>query len=609
MLIANYYLPKMITLKRQSFQTNENGEVKLQARAVSRGVAIGRVVCLHGEKRQFYRIVLSQSQIKQELKRCRASVRLAKGQLRKIVSQKTGNISPTQAAIFETHLLILEDSSLLSKIETVIKQQLVNTEWAIKVVAEHYLSVYRDIDDEHLRERYIDFQDVTERLLCALGTSENSDVRLDENSVIVASEIKPSTLIELSRSNVKAIVAENGGWTSHTFILARELSMPALTGLKGILRQAQTGDIAIVDGFHGQLILRPKDETVKKYKAAAKQFQQVKIGNPDYPKGKLQTLDGRSIAICVNLDIAKDYKQAKQLGAQGIGLFRSEYLFNQNQGYPSESVQAEVYREIANLAGTDGVKVRTFDLTLEQIDETAEREKNPALGLRAIRLSLSHEKQFRTQIRALLKASFENNLDIVLPMISDVSEILETKQIIREEKAKLSRRKISFGDPKIGAMIEVPAAVWMADKIAREVDFLSLGTNDLVQYLLAADRDNASVADWFRTLHPAVLQAVKKVIEAAEKSGIPAIICGEMAGSPVYAAILIGLGATDLSMNIASIPRVWRVVSNIAFEEASEIVKGLENCKTAGEVEALVRTGFSAKWAHLFPPESLPSNN
>lgn len=573
----------------------------LRGRAVSRGAAIGRTICLHGKKRQFYRINLQDSQIERELRRFRAAVRLAKRQLTKLGSQRNG----TQTQIFETHQLILEDNALSAKIETIIGEQKVNAEWAVKLVAERYISIYKDIADDHLRERRIDLEDVTERLLNALGGSGKIPFSLEKDSIIVAKEVNPSTLVELSRSDIKAIITENGGWTSHSFILARELNLPAVTGIKEILRKIQTGDEVVVDGYNGQIVLKPSKETLKKYEESAAQFQKTKKGNSELNKGTPKTLDGRKITIRVNLDISKDYESARRFGAEGIGLFRSEFLFNQNRGFPSEAEQINAYRKIVELAAAGDVKIRTFDLNLEQVGDEAEtREKNPALGLRAVRLSFAYEKQFRIQLRALLQAANMGNLGIVLPMISDVSEIRRAKEILEEEKARLKKRKIAFGSPKIGAMIEIPSAVLMIEEIAAEVDFMNLGTNDLVQYLLAVDRDNEGVADWFRTMHPAVLRAVKKIISAAEQSGKPLIICGEMAGSPVYAPVLIGLGAAELSMNVNSISRVRRVIENIALEEAIEIAKILISCKTAAESEKSLRDNLNLKWSHLYPPET-----
>ncbi|MBX7170122.1 MAG: phosphoenolpyruvate--protein phosphotransferase [Pyrinomonadaceae bacterium] len=586
--------------------TTKKNEIKLKARSVSRGIAIGKIVCLHGKKRQFYRVNLKKNQIEKELRRFRASIRLARRQLKKLSQSESKAISQTQTNIFEAHLMILEDNSLLTKIENTILEQKINAEWAVKFVTDRYISIYKDIQDEHLRERHIDLQDVTERILTALGGIEKTPYKLEKDSIIVASEVKPSTLIELAKTDLCGIITESGGWTSHTFILAREMRIPAITGIKGILRRVKNGDLAIVDGYHGTVLVNPDEKTVSQYKHEAKRFQKLNSDTLAKSKGTFQTLDGKTITVRANLDIGIGYNQAKKLGAKGIGLFRSEYLFNQFQGIPNEKQQFDAYREIAEYAGEDGVRIRTFDLSLEQMNEDfADVQHNPAMGLRAIRLSLAHEKMFAAQIRALLRASFERNLDIVLPMISDVSEIFRAKEIVEQEKERLKNRKIKIGNPKIGAMIEVPSAVLMIEEIAQEVDFMSVGTNDLVQYTLGVDRDNELVAEWFRTLHPAVLRSLKKVFAASEKYETPTIICGEMAGSPVYSPILIGLGATELSMNVNSMERVQQIISNIALEEAQEIANSLEKCRTANEVEDLVYQFLGTKWKHLFPPELL----
>ena len=594
--------------KRNLSSPNSNVEDRLNARAVSRGFAIGKVVCLHGRKRQFYRIEISHAQIELELQRFRAAVNLATGQLKKIAAQKNGQITKTKIDIFSAHLLILEDKSLHSKIETIIEGKKVNAEWAVKIVTEEFVAQYKTIPDAHLRERYIDLEDVADRILTALGGSSHAPIALEKNSIIVAEEVRPSTLIELIESQPQAIITENGGWTSHTFILAREMNLPAVTGVKKILRQVENGDQVIVDGFSGQVILNPQPDTVKNYKNAADEFNGSKNVEVEKTKGELKTLDNREIIIRANIDLPGGYAQAKKSGAKGVGLYRSEFLFNQYKGFPNEREQIEAYRKIAELVGAEGVRIRTFDLGIEQLaDETAKREKNPALGLRAIRLGFSHLKEFRLQLRSLLQASTVGNLHVVLPMVSDVSEIIQTKMILKRERESLLKKKIECGNLRLGAMIEVPSAIFTIDEIVAEVDFLCLGTNDLVQYLLAVDRDNETVADWFRTLHPAVLRAVKIVMQAAEKKGISVIVCGEMAGSPAYVPILLGLGATEISMNVNSIARVRKVISQIALEEARELVKNLENCRTADEVENTATIFYREKWTHLFPNNVFPS--
>lgn len=572
---------------------------------MARGVAIGTVVCLHGRKRQFYRIDIAESAVEKEVRRFSAAVRLAGRQLRKISGRTRAENARTD--IFETHLLILSDRSFVERIESIIREQRVNAEWAIKLVAEQYVAVHKEIGDEHLREKYIDIEDVSERLLTALGGGAKPVLKLPRNSIIVASEVRPSTLLELTECEPLAIVTEHGGWTSHTFILAREINLPAVTGMRGVLRRVQTGDRVVVDGFHGRVIVNPSTETLRKYVSFIHTADSSRTTEAPPVNGKLRTLDGIEIAVRANIDLPEGYVRAKRLGAVGIGLYRSEFLFNQFRGFPSEAEQIKAYRSIAALAGDDGVRIRTFDLNLGQIaEDRGEKEKNPALGLRAIRLMLNHRTEFRRQIRALLQASADHPLDIVLPMVSDIAEILETRKIIETERERLRRRNVRFGDPRLGAMIEVPAAVLIATEIAREVDFFCLGTNDLVQYLLAVDRDNEAVADWFRTLHPAVLRSIRAVINAARLNSIPAVVCGEMAGSPVYVPVLIGLGATELSMNVNSIPRVRRTIAGIAFEEARELTRRIEACRTPDEVEETIRSVYVEKWSHLFTPDSLP---
>ena len=299
-----------------SLKSKSSAEQKLKARAVSRGISFGKIVPLYGRKRQFYRISLQENQISKELRRFRAALRLAQRQVKKLSQHQPKSVSETQANIFDAHLMLLEDAGLSLKIETVIQEQKVNAEWAVKIVTDRYLAIYNDIQDEHLRERRIDFQDVTERVLSALGGREKTPLSLEKDSIIVANEVNPSTLVELSESNLKAIVTETGGWTSHTFILARELGIPAVTGLKGVLRRVRAGNPAIVDGYHGQFIINPQQKTIAQHQRQARKFQNTTDFAINQPKDILKTLDGKTIIIRANLDIAQGYAKAKRYGAQ-----------------------------------------------------------------------------------------------------------------------------------------------------------------------------------------------------------------------------------------------------------------------------------------------------
>lgn len=581
-------------------------ELRFPAQIVSRGIAFGSIVCLHGRKRQFYRGEIKEPQIAQELRRFRVAIRLAIRQLSSLQLSRTGKVPESVSSIVDVHRMILEDTSLLTKIDETIVNDRVNAEWAVKVVTDSYVSKFKGIADEHLRSRYVDIEDVAERMLTALGGGRNSQLRLEKTSIIVAKEINPSTLIELGPSEPSGLITEHGGWTSHTFILAREMGIPAITGIRRLLRRVQTGDAVIVDGLRGQMILDPSAESLVEYQSAASRFYVLSDSPPLSENPITQTLDGREITIRANVEFPYAYKVARRHGARGIGLYRSEFLFNQFRGFPTESEQIDAYSKIADLAGNDGVKIRTFDLSADQLaDQNFEKEKNPALGLRAIRLSLAYPKQFRTQLRSILVASKDRKIDIVLPMISDVSEIRQARQMLGEEHEHLKNRGIGSGTPGLGAMIEIPSAVFVASEIASEVDFLCLGTNDLIQYLLAVDRDNESVSDWFQTLHPAIIRAIRVTLMAASDKGIPVIVCGEMAGSPFYSPLLVGLGATELSMNANSIERVRKVVTGIAYEDTLILAKNVKKCETAADSLEVMREAINKFWADLIPPDIL----
>lgn len=574
-------------------------EVRLKGHAVSRGVAIGKLIVFHGINRQFYRLEISAGAADAEIKRFRSAIRLAEKQIGRI-SKAATQPAASAGGILDAQKLMLGDSVFLGEVETAIRTKLVNSEWAVKEVTDAYIGKYRKIADERLSERYIDVEDIRERILAALGGDSHSSSNIAKDKIIAAEELRPSTLAELALRCPTAVATEQGGWTSHSFILAREMNLPSVTGLKRLLRKARTGDMAIVDGYSGLLILHPAPETLAKYKVAAAQFFEIRHNAAEPSPEPARTLDGRQITIRANLDIPSIYQEAVRLGARGIGLYRSEFLFNQFKGFLSEAEQYRAYCAVGDFAGDAGVKIRTFDLSADQFFSHGHaRERNPALGLRAVRLSLAQQRHFRTQLRALLRASAGRNIDIVVPMVSGPEEVRRVRELLAAERESLSAKGIEAGNPAVGAMVEVPATILLIEEIVEETDFICLGTNDLVQYMLAADRDNETVSDWFRTLHPAVIRAIRKVIETAHAAAKPLIICGEMAGSPYYVPVLIGLGASELSMNINSIPRVRRVISGISFEEARQFVERIRPCRTPEEVEKALAEQ-SAKWAHLY---------
>lgn len=587
----------------------ERRETRRSGLGVSDGVVVGRVLRIFNGTRQVYRATLEEADLERETRRLRAAVRLARRQLLDIKKRAEKEMGEEHAYIFDAHLLMLEDRKLLEDIESYIRTERANAEWAVKVAADRLLAIYSEIKDDYLRERGSDIEDVMQRILVALSGEKPEHRRLTEDAVIVAEDLLPSTVAELDFEHARAIATDAGGWTSHTAIIARALGIPSVVGLRDLHRQARTGDEIVVDALKGEVVLHPTTETLEHYQAVADSLSVSRSAASEEERGPLQTLDGVEILLRANVELPAEYEGVRRFGARGIGLYRSEFMLSHRGAMPDEDEQRLAYMEVARLAGDDRAIIRLFDLGGDKMaGVAAETERNPALGLRAIRFSLHREEILRTQVSAILRAAAHGSLDIVLPMVSDVSDVRRARAIIDEERERLQTEGQDIGQVRIGAMIEVPSAVLTAERLAREVEFFSLGTNDLVQYLLAVDRGNEEVADWFRSLHPAVLHSVKRTLDAARAAGIPASICGEMAATPVYAVVLLGLGAIDFSMTASSIPRVRRTLAGVAMADARAIAAECLECACADEVEELVRARFIASWPHLFPLKSLPAS-
>ncbi len=583
--------------------------------AVSEGLARGRVLRIHGgARRPIFKLTLDEREVEREARRFRAAVRLARRQLLAVKRRAEKALGAEHAYIFDAHLLMLEDSKLNDDVEAVVRAERVNAEWAVKVVTDRLLAVYAEIKDEYLRGRSTDIEDVTRRVLFALSGESMPGRRLTDDAIVVAEELMPSAAAELDFARVKAIATDGGGWTSHTSIIARGLGIPAVVGLRHLYRRARTGDEIIVDARSGEVILHPSQETSGRFAGAgddgAGRQALARAGDSgvEARREPLRTRDGVEITLRANVELPAEYEGVRRFGARGIGLYRSEFLLSQHGPMPDEDVQRAAYAEVGALAGDDGATVRLFDLGGDKLtaDSAESDERNPALGLRAIRFCLRNEAVLRTQVRAILRAAVGARLQIVLPMISDVTDVRRARHIIDEERGRLAAEGRECGAVRVGAMIEVPSSVLVADRLAREVDFFSLGTNDLVQYLLAVDRGNDEVAEWFRSLHPAVLESIRRTIDAARAASIPAVVCGEMASSPAYAVVLVGLGARDLSMTASSIPRVRRALAGIEASRAAEVAAECQAAGTADEAEEVVRLRLGEWWPQLFTAETLP---
>jgi phosphotransferase system enzyme I (PtsI) len=584
-------------------------EIRCLGLGVSEGIVIGQVLRMQEGTRPAYRWRIEPVELGAERRRFARAVSVACQQVRAIKEQAEERFGKDHAYIFDAHLLLLEDEKLIGDIERHIDDEHVNAEWAVKVVGDRLLYLYSEITDDYLRERSSDIEDVMQRLLVALSGAQPQNPGLSEDAVIVAQELLPTALADLDLEHARALATDTGGWTSHTAILARGVGIPAVVGLRDFYRRAKTGDKIIIDSTRNEVILHPAAATLEFYQAetAARASRRGTTGLKE--SGPVHTRDGVEVTLRANVEVPSEFAAVKTYGASGVGLYRSEFLLARRSGMVSEEEQRLAYEAIAEVAGAQGAVIRLFDLGGDNLrDQFQEPEKNPALGLRAIRFVLANEDLMRAQVRAILRAAARGLLKIVLPMVADVSDVKRAQAIIQEEVTTLRERGHSFGEVKIGAMIEVPAAVFMADKIARIVDFIELGTNDLVQYTLAVDRGNDEVADWFRTLHPAVLHSIDQSLRAARRAGIPAIVCGEMASTPAYVVLLLGLGATDLSMTPSSIPRVRQTIAGVDADSARRIVADCLNCDTADEVESLVRDRLIHLWPDLFDSANVPAS-
>ncbi len=579
-------------------------EKRLPALVVSRGIGIGKIMFLHGTKRPFFRKSIQTEQLNTEVKRFLSGVDVAKMQLRELAADTRRGGQPV-LDMLDVQLLILE-SSFAEKVVTFIETERVNAEWAIQTVADQFVQQMNGTQGLRFKDKQHDIEDVANRILNALDGTQTF-THLEPGTVIVARYLSPSTIVEAAKNFPAAIITEQSGWTSHSSILAREFNIPMVSGVRNLRRSVADGDLVIVDALNGEVIFNPNETTKSEFDSIRSKNKDAAVRQKRV-SGSASTADDAPFVIMANIDQPEMYEVARENGAQGIGLFRSESLIRQPGTIPSEDEQFDAYCKIADAAGVDSVRIRTFDVGIARFGSDPHWiERNPALGLRAIRLSLADPRYFRAQIRAILRASFRRKIDLILPMISGVDEITRAENIIDEERSALIKAGIDIGTPRLGAMIETPSAVLIASEIATRVDFLCLGTNDLVQYLLAVDRDNDAVADWYQSLHPAVMRAISQVLVAAENVGISVTVCGEMAGSPFYAPVLLGLGARELSMNINSIAPVQHLLSGISLSDAIALADSAAKYVTSEEIEDHLHKYYVENWAALFPSDFLRS--
>ena len=541
----------------------------------SPGIVIGRAYLLDRRKVVVAGQRIEEISVKDEVARFKRAIALSKGQLEDLKKRFTKGLGKSHLYILDTHIMLLEDKMLVDGTVKRVKESHLNAEGALKETIEAISLKFDTIEDEYLRERKHDVEQVGERVLRNLvGHKQESLADIKGEAVIIAHDLAPSDTLMMRKDKILGFATDAGSRTSHTAILARSLGIPAAVGLENITSAVKTGDVVILDGIHGVVIVDPDEETFLDYlkkQRRYKYFEQELENIKDLPA---ETLDGKLILLEGNIELPEEVASVADHGGSGIGLYRTEFLFMNRLTLPTEEEHYAAYRQVAERAAPREVVVRTFDLGGDKIAVSTgfEKESNPALGLRAIRFSLKQQDIFRVQLRGILRASAHGNIKILYPMISGLHELYATKTILAEVKAELRAEGRAFNEQmQVGVMIEIPSAALIADLLAAEVDFFSVGTNDLIQYTLAIDRLNEHVAYMYEPLDPAVLRLLQMVSDAARKANIPLAMCGEMAGDPLYAAILIGMGFTVLSMNVASIPWVKKIIRSVRMQDALEL--------------------------------------
>lgn len=563
---------------------------RLRGTGVSPGIAVGEVQLSEGIVFTSRKNSIDSEQVAGETERLKAAIHRTEDQLKKIKEEIGKKVGTDHSFIFEAHLFILQDESLISRIKEIIKKDKTKAERAISKVYEEYSKMFESIEDEYFKQREYDLKDVLSKLY--LNLESDKEVKKDDGKekILVAHDLLPSeAALRLSQGNVLAVALDIGGTTSHTAILARSLNIPAVMGLSQVTRKVKDGDTLIVDGTNGEVIINPPLAIRREFESKQKKYRTYVKELKKTAKLKSKTLDKVRFFPLANIELPDEVNLAFSMGAEGIGLFRTEFIFFQSKDLPSEEDHFKVYSQIAKNAGEAPVYIRTVDVggekNLPQMN--VEKEPNPALGLRGFRLSLRERGHFKTQLRAILRASALNkNVRIMLPMITGIEEIEEAKLIIEETKEELKDQKYKFDEKvQLGIMIEVPAAAAVSDNLVKEVDYISIGTNDLIQYYLAVDRSNELVSYLFKPLHPSVLRLLKFIIESAQKEKKEVTVCGEMAADPLSALALLGLGLRRFSMNPIFIPRIKKALRSVEYKNIQKFVEKALTKKTAREVE------------------------
>ena len=561
------------------------GETRYEGLAVSPGIAWGPIVFLFADEQLVRKRRIRPEDVPGELTRFEAALLKTRQQITAIHNQMAASIGETDASIFDAHILSLEDSSLIESVKEQVNSRLVNVDFAYEHVVQIYTRKMRELDDDYFRERAGDFLDVSRRVLRNLQGKAQAELHnLDTPSIVLAHDLSPSDTAGLDRKLVLGIVTEAGSRTSHSAIMARSLNLPAVVGIKGLIGKIEPGIEVLIDGYEGLFIVSPSEQTKADYGKREVEHDVVEAKLDELRETLPVTLDQRRIILAANVEIPEDLPLIKEHGAEGIGLLRTEYLFLNEDEFPSEDKQTEIYTQMAKASLPHHVIIRTLDVggDKKRPHLGIDQELNPFLGFRGIRYSLARPELFRTQLRAICRANTDANVRVMFPMVSDVSEVKEACAMLEEERLKLVSEGVKQPDKiDCGVMIEVPSAALTADVIAPHVAFFSIGSNDLIQYTLAIDRGNEKVSHMYQPAHPAVLRLLQTVVEAAHRNNIWVGVCGEMASDPVLMPMLVGLGIDELSAGPASIPRIKKAIQSLNYDETRELVSRFVRSETA----------------------------
>ena len=588
----------------------KKNDLLLKGVGASPGIIIGRAFMFYDDAMSMPVVSLAtEAEINDEINRFKQALIKSKQQLLKLKRKLEHMKYKEPYYIIDAQILILEDRLLIENIITTIKEKKIDAASAVKDTTRGLSKIFDNLGDEYLKERKTDIDYIGERIAAnILGRKQQDTLTIKEKSIIVAHNLSPADTANLDVGVVMGFVTNVGGKTSHTAIIARALKIPSVVGLEKVTKEIKSGDTIIVDGILGVVIIRPTAKTLQKYYKKKQKYDLLGKELFKYKNLPAETPDGFHVKLLANIELVEELPSVLEYGAEGIGLYRTEFLYLNRKELPSEDEHFKVYEKVIKKIFPHPVTIRTIDLGgnefLSRIDLAD--EMIPIMGLRAIRLCLKEVNIFKTQLRAILRASAFGEIKVLFPMISGMEEIIQIKEILDELKNELTKESIPFNPHiKIGIMIEIPSAATIADLLAKEVDFFSIGTNDLIQYTLAIDRVNEHVSYLYNPLHPAVIRLIKTIVEAAHSNGIEVAICGEMAGEPLYLPLLLGLGINQLSMNPLCILRIKKMLGAITCSASQEIVKALDQFKTGVEMENFMKQEMKKRFPEDFVSMSL----